>query len=585
MMRRVKKAISILLTLAMTLVLFPATASAGLADYDYLEYLKLRNFLEQESNVAGKSNGQMISYNYDPDDPDTWEGITWTDSSTKRAYFIDWENKSLAGDLDVSDFEKLYELNCADNKIKSINAANAENLAYVYCQNNLITQLNLEGCVYLYELNCSNNMLMTLDVNVYWPLYLFDCRYNPLTFISYHNYYSSTRFRAIGNGYIGFSAGYQGEIRGFYSEARALPSTRFTEWQKDDNTYSTDPNAFLESYDDTVFYAVFEGGSEPEPSVSPSEVPEEPTPSVGPSETPEEPKPSVTPTCSPEEPSQAPTPIPTPYPYRICIVEFRLNGGTYLGGANLEQHLNEGSDAVAPLVEKSGYTLVGWDTDFTNVTQNLVVTAIWEENVKMHTVTFDLNQGTRTGGGELIQKVADQGAAIAPEVVREGYSFVGWDVSFDHITEDLKVTAIWNEDAPVVEVMTYRIQYDTNGGDGPVPIDDNEYMEGDIAILDDGSDLSLEGYEFAGWSLDRDGAVITDYEVTVDGDMIFYAIWQEVEYPEEEEETVVDPGPEEVIELPKTGLPSAAYTGVTGLLFGTGASLIEVIRRKRKKIK
>ncbi|CFX88076.1 Pectin lyase fold/virulence factor [Syntrophomonas zehnderi OL-4] len=61
-----------------------------------------------------------------------------------------------------------------------------------------------------------------------------------------------------------------------------------------------------------------------------------------------------------------------------------------------------------------------------------------------YTVTFNLNGGSRTGGGELIQSIAKGGAAIAPTVSRRGYTFIGWDKAFDNVSSDLTVAAKWS---------------------------------------------------------------------------------------------------------------------------------------------
>ncbi|MCC5806060.1 MAG: InlB B-repeat-containing protein [Opitutales bacterium] len=78
---------------------------------------------------------------------------------------------------------------------------------------------------------------------------------------------------------------------------------------------------------------------------------------------------------------------------------------------------------------------------------NVVTQFTQPAGVTTYTVTFDLGDlGTRVGGGELVQTVAQGAAAFAPEVEADaGWAFTGWDAAFDNITADTTVTAQYEE--------------------------------------------------------------------------------------------------------------------------------------------
>ena len=106
----------------------------------------------------------------------------------------------------------------------------------------------------------------------------------------------------------------------------------------------------------------------------------------------------------------------------------------------LEVADQEGAAAPeAPL--KTGYDFTGWDKDFSKVTEDMTVTAQYA--VKTFTVTFMYDKDKVIGKP---QTVPYMGAAKAPEVpVKEGYRFVKWDKSFDQVTGDLVVNAVYEE--------------------------------------------------------------------------------------------------------------------------------------------
>jgi len=75
------------------------------------------------------------------------------------------------------------------------------------------------------------------------------------------------------------------------------------------------------------------------------------------------------------------------------------------------------------------------------------ITVAREGSNPHYRVIFNPAQGVRTGGGALAQMVPAGGGAVAPELTRVGYDFVGWDKDFSKVTEDITVTALWTESA------------------------------------------------------------------------------------------------------------------------------------------
>ena len=118
------------------------------------------------------------------------------------------------------------------------------------------------------------------------------------------------------------------------------------------------------------------------------------------------------------------------------------------------QHVLEGEDALPPTPPtKEGYVFVEWDTDFTNINQDLSVRPIFEieEEGTYYRVLFYVDRDVIS-----VQQVLEHTSALEPsEPVKEGYTFIGWSSTFDVITSDLEVYALFEKDTLVPE----RIQY------------------------------------------------------------------------------------------------------------------------------
>ncbi|MBQ5487576.1 MAG: InlB B-repeat-containing protein [Clostridia bacterium] len=133
------------------------------------------------------------------------------------------------------------------------------------------------------------------------------------------------------------------------------------------------------------------------------------------------------------------------YTINTYTVTFRDWDGTVLKVQTVEY----GGDATPPADPvREGYTFTGWSGDYTNVTFDKNITAMYEIN--RYTVTFvDWN-----GAVLKTETVVYGGFATAPDdPSREGYTFIGWDVDFSVVTSDLTVTALYEENGPSVTLL------------------------------------------------------------------------------------------------------------------------------------
>lgn len=117
---------------------------------------------------------------------------------------------------------------------------------------------------------------------------------------------------------------------------------------------------------------------------------------------------------------------------------------TFMDGEKvLETFTNvpHGDTVTAPEVpKKDGKTFKEWDKDFSKVTSDLTINAVYD--VDTFTVTFkDGEQVLET------QTVEYEAAATAPDTARlsppEGMHFAKWDKDFSKVTEDIEVSAVY----------------------------------------------------------------------------------------------------------------------------------------------
>ena len=146
------------------------------------------------------------------------------------------------------------------------------------------------------------------------------------------------------------------------------------------------------------------------------------------------------------------------------VVTFDANGGE--GGTSVLCHYE--SILVPPEVQRNGYTLVGWSPDLPKTTpsSNVTYTAQWQINT--YKVVFDANGGIGSVTNE--QDYASE--IVAPDIGREGYTFLGWSPEVDTTVPASNVTyaAQWR-------INQYTVVFDVNGYAGSIT-NEQDYASG-----------------------------------------------------------------------------------------------------------
>ena len=160
--------------------------------------------------------------------------------------------------------------------------------------------------------------------------------------------------------------------------------------------------------------------------------------------------------------------------------------------------------------QKDGYIFKGWTPNISEVMCDVTYEAEFEEIVVVltYTVVFCDYDGTVLATYENLEK----GASLTPPELprRNGYTFIGWDNSFDNITSDLTVTAQY-------EASENQICIDyVDNGDGTLTAKFSVNGDVDIAMIE------------LTFSFVLANATITDYTVFAKGsdanyvDDVFY---------------------------------------------------------------
>jgi len=189
-------------------------------------------------------------------------------------------------------------------------------------------------------------------------------------------------------------------------------------------------------------------------------------------------------------------------------VTFDLNGGTAAAGFSASVTANYGKTIALTVPERAGYTFLGWYTGDTAVdgiftttdivTSDLDLVARWRINT--FTVTFLDYYGDTVKVQTVDYGAAATAPAVPNSVLVDGVSvpFKGWNRTFDAVTDNMIVSAIYSREL-------YTVSYNTDGAAAIAP--EGVYY-GELPTKP--ADPQKSGFTFAGWFLDR--AYTTEYK-------------------------------------------------------------------------
>ncbi|NHC41054.1 hypothetical protein G6549_13850 [Bacillus sp. MM2020_1] len=191
---------------------------------------------------------------------------------------------------------------------------------------------------------------------------------------------------------------------------------------------------------------------------------------------------------------------------QYSINTYKVTFQDYDGRVLDTKIVNYSSDAEEPSYpSRTGYTFTGWDQPFTNITNELIVTAQYEIN--SYKVTFKDNMGE-----VLKSEVVEYGKPATPPgpPVLEGYEFVRWNLPFDYVTRDLTIF-------PQYQLKQYTVTFLSNGEVYATRVV-NYGSSPDVRYLNP----SRYGYLFKGWDQDLSN---------VRADITTNAIFEAKQYP------------------------------------------------------
>lgn len=201
--------------------------------------------------------------------------------------------------------------------------------------------------------------------------------------------------------------------------------------------------------------------------------------------------------------------------YDVIIAKSYLVSFLDWDGTLLKQTpVAENTPAIAPDdPERDGYTFIGWDKAFNNITSDLIVQA--QYTPIQYTVRFENWDGTLLKQQDVEY---NQDATPPSNPTRTGYTFTGWSGSYANVTSDLTITALY-------DIQSFTVRFVDGFG---VLLKEEQVTYGGSGIAPE-TNPSQTGYNFNGWAPSYDN-ITTDLTVTAQWTANTYTVTRNLNY-------------------------------------------------------
>ena len=201
-------------------------------------------------------------------------------------------------------------------------------------------------------------------------------------------------------------------------------------------------------------------------------------------------------------------------------ITFDSNGGSAVESQVVENGYDYRAGVEPTQPTKDGYTFAGWYKD-----SELTKPYDWSSKVKKDmtlyagwgfTLSFDSNGGSAVDD---LNVVEGQKATKPANPTKDGFTFCGW-------FKDSELTQAYDWNSTVTGDMIlyagwgFTLSFDSNGGSA---VDDMIVTEGSKATKP--ANPTKDGFTFCGWYTNSTLSQAYDWNSTVTGDMILYALW------------------------------------------------------------